>query len=454
MSNIEKVSIAVTCHEKYFPYLYECLDSIFKQEIPFDEVILVYDGKLQGRIQDPRLKIFEGKWGTPNPARNLALKQCSNNWLVFFDGDDIIPKNYNSVLQQHLKNRDKRTAIYYANLAYFSNKTKKIEKIFEVPNWDYWELRDYNYIDTSSTWYKPALDKIGGWIDMGLDDYNLIMRVTADGWQCQKLDDVYVPKRRYEADGREYHTCTTEELRNSLWLTRSFALLTLLAGREHLLDKWIDWLASADLPPKISLYLLDNSKSDHFREILYDKIEGLKHRFNKICIHRDDKAFIHSNNYYNINKHKHVAYLYNQILKQIREDFVLTLEDDVCPPLDGFRKLSDEISCPAEYGVVGGAYQNPGNPDYAIGSYNLTEWEENIKWDELTDKTSLVGFLGGGFTLWANNIFQKSFPAKATVDENNNIKDGWDSNFCMDAKKLGYKIKLVESVKCQHFFKV
>ena len=49
-----KVSVVIICHEKYYIYLNECLQSIFNQTIPADEIILIFDGYLNNRIKDKR----------------------------------------------------------------------------------------------------------------------------------------------------------------------------------------------------------------------------------------------------------------------------------------------------------------------------------------------------------------------------------------------------------------
>lgn len=84
-------------------YIDECLQSVFSQIHPFDEVILVDDGSSDGSIHiiseyarlHSNLRILEKKNEGQFSSFNAALPLIPDNSQIFLlDGDDIYPEDY------------------------------------------------------------------------------------------------------------------------------------------------------------------------------------------------------------------------------------------------------------------------------------------------------------------------------------------------------------------------
>jgi len=90
----KKISVICTCFNLE-DYLDECIDSI-KQQIfqPF-EIILVHDGcKEKAKAYEGVTTIFCDKNQGVAKARDLGFKVSTGDYIIFFDGDDVMPLNY------------------------------------------------------------------------------------------------------------------------------------------------------------------------------------------------------------------------------------------------------------------------------------------------------------------------------------------------------------------------
>lgn len=448
---INNISIVITCHSKYENFLSEAIKSVEKQNFKFIDKTIVCDNM----ISQPNYvdwEVIHGNWGNPNSARNAGLYKSRGEWIIFLDADDRLGDNYiSSLLNTHI---DSDIACCYPDLKYFYDGTNQFYKKLESPEYNFWELRKYNYIDTSSTWNKYALLSVNGWTNpnSNLDDYYLIIKLSRQGWKAKKIkDSAFVEKRDYiDNSGRCKNAISSGKMKDSLWSIRNFAIVSLLAGRESIFDKWSYWILNANLPQNISLYIIDNSNNDLF----YDKIINLDYSmYSNVNIYRIKDRYIKIINggYFQKERHLHVCKLYNSVFPLINDDFILTLEDDVIPPLNGLRLLADYISLPTKIGAIGGIYPSPIDDKVATASTALDHWDSNIPLLSVYKEPIKIGFIGGGFTLWNNAAIKDILPAKVKIDSNG-LK-GWDNNFSLEMRQKGYDIYLHNNVKCEHWCK-
>jgi glycosyltransferase involved in cell wall biosynthesis len=81
------------------PWITECVSSILAQGIQTMEVLIVDDGSTDGTVEllgefaaaDSRVKIIQGAGGGSAASRNLGVSIARGTYLVFADGDDIVP---------------------------------------------------------------------------------------------------------------------------------------------------------------------------------------------------------------------------------------------------------------------------------------------------------------------------------------------------------------------------
>lgn len=95
-------------------YIEECLNSIFEQIIPFDEVIIINDGSTDksAEIIEQICKyhsevkyIYQSNRGQA-VARNAGMRIVQTDYVVFIDADDFVSGDMVEVLQRNLVNQD------------------------------------------------------------------------------------------------------------------------------------------------------------------------------------------------------------------------------------------------------------------------------------------------------------------------------------------------------------
>lgn len=94
------------------PYLAECLDSLFKQDIPQTEyeVLVVNDGSTDatGEIlaeycrTHANLRSFSQNRRGVSAARNLGLREAKGDYIWFVDADDMIREHILGLFRQHV----------------------------------------------------------------------------------------------------------------------------------------------------------------------------------------------------------------------------------------------------------------------------------------------------------------------------------------------------------------
>ncbi|MBP3546559.1 MAG: glycosyltransferase family 2 protein [Alphaproteobacteria bacterium] len=98
--NNKKVSIIVPVYNAE-NYLKQCLDSIVNQTYKNTEIICINDASTDNSLSilkdygknDKRIKILSGEHIGAGKARNLGIKNCSGDYLLFLDCDDFFEFN-------------------------------------------------------------------------------------------------------------------------------------------------------------------------------------------------------------------------------------------------------------------------------------------------------------------------------------------------------------------------
>jgi predicted O-methyltransferase YrrM len=444
--------VIVTCHEPHLKWLPQALASIQKQSLLPVERLVVFDRCKCPEYLGDDWRFIEGDWGHPAGARNAGIASTNAPWIIFWDADNVMPDGYVLAAQKALSAASHNIAILYPDIQYCDENLKQ-ENLWKTPEWNYWGLRAANYIDTASVWRRETLEIIGGWSDRAglIEDYSLALDITAAGWKSTKLPGPPV-LMRVHSGGRLRRRSTEGGIATDIWKARSLAIVSLLAGREAVFQSWANFLLNAELPPKTSLYVIENSGNPDFNRLAIDtcqeitRMRGLSHlRFATI------NQRYHSTNsepYFTKNRHLHVARLYASIFPHITEDLILTLEDDVEPPLDAVRKLGEQFgwASPREkVGAIAAAYSMPEYEDHVCAGRGLEEWGEAVRWQDLTQEPMDIGCVGGGCTIWANwalNGYPVNFWWQRGL--------GWDGALSIQLRHRGYQVKLHGGVRCEH----
>jgi glycosyltransferase involved in cell wall biosynthesis len=440
------IAVVVTCHSDYLPYLEECVKSVDAQTFPAAEKILVFDS-CESRAF-PGWKVLSGQWGTPNPARNAGANSASAEWIVTVDADNWLHPRYLEGISEAALRANEFTGIIYADIEGYEVIGGPRKWIQPVPDsFDYWSLRLANYISGTSAIRKSAMVNSGGWQKtMCYDDWALVHNITARGWGCVKQ---YFPILVRENGGHRRGRSAGADFPFK-WNQRSYGIVSLLAGRANCFSDWKNFLLSADLPSKISLYVLDNSCNPRFSEKLRGFLISpqVNSRFESIHFSIVYKKI-------DLNSHKfsraeHVAWLYNRILPQISEDMAIMLEDDVVPPLDAVKRIVSEVPAKTKIGAVSGAYLSRRGKGRITAAFGLDFYDRRIFTKDLQDKIMQVGCIAGGFTVVNNALLKKCLPFRFGYLDN--IPTGWDSYFSRQIQSLGFAVCIHGGIQCAHNF--
>lgn len=93
-------------------YITETINCILNQDEQNFEIIIVDDGSeddtlnILHQIIDKKIKVFSVANGGAAKARNIAYQNAKGDYIIFFDADDWIPKNFIRTQLGHLKSSE------------------------------------------------------------------------------------------------------------------------------------------------------------------------------------------------------------------------------------------------------------------------------------------------------------------------------------------------------------
>ncbi len=226
-------------------------------------------------------------------------------------------------------------------------------------------------------------------------------------------------------------------------------------GRRDALGPWRDWLVTAAMPPRTTLYILDNSGDLEYSELL--RIIAIEldetDRFEKVNLHIRRKPPAvpprHSPQ-----RHWNVADAYNTALHQSEqdEDFVFLLDDDTIPPLDCLPLLYGQMAALARQGenpgAISGCYESAANRGFLVACYSMLHWSKFISVGSLgPSEVVKVGTVGSGCVLFNGPLFWDCAPVRG---ETIGGMLGPDSYLCSEVRRKGYSVWLHGGVVCDH----
>ena len=445
------VAVVVTCHGEYVPWLAGTLSTIDAQSMAAAERVLVLDGCTAPA--PPGWTVVGGTFGDPSPARDAGMRACAAPWVVFWDTDNLMPPGYVASLAKRIAAVADDVAILYPDLEH-RDVDGRVRGRRTMPPWDYWQARADNVVDTASAWRREALATTPWprYVTSSHEDYALALDVTAAGWRAERAGGPAVVMRDLGFSRTRRSQASGDDL-DDIWRSRSLGIVTLIAPRAATFERWHRFLHAADLPPKTSLYVVDNTGSEAFGARIVDACRDLQAARGLRSV-----EFIAAGVPYTSpslrrsagddpERHRHVARLYQSVLPRVREDLVLTLEDDVEPGPDAVRRLGREFGWAGErrIGVVAGAYAWPALNHLVCAGRGDQTWGEAPRWADLGDGLMDVGFVGGGCAMWAGWALRRTpitFRWEAHL--------GWDACLCLGLRAGGHRVVLHGGVRCRH----
>jgi hypothetical protein len=444
-----KIAVVVTTHTPYKKLLKKVIDSISNQktDIQYNKFLCVDNFDLDIAVKAD-WNVFTGKWGCPKIPRNIICKEYLQNtydWVIFWDGDNIMPEDYINILFN--QNIDDKIGIISTGIKRINN-DGKVTFTMTPPNKnniDFWSSRKESISDTSSAWRVDALAQVGFYESKGnsLDDYCLSLKITRLGWKVLSVNNYYIHCVNSTNNRSKINRCNKNY---TLWTNRNFRIITPFAGRYEILDEWFDQFDHVDIPNNCKFTILDNSKNKKFNERLLKKIEKVSEKFIEIRLIKT--PIISDNNFKSI--HNTVASLYNTALQGCMDDIIITWEDDVfITDSDALYKLHENILPFTTVAGIGAVYQSRSNSNCCVASINKEHWSRAPKIEDLllcSDGRIPIGMLGGGLTMWASHYIMKCLPFQTTD------LLGWDGYLSKQINKIGGKLYLDNGVWATHKF--
>lgn len=198
-------------HKEHPLHFNSCMESIWdKQTLKPTEIVLIEDGPLTPELDQIiakwqaklgkvlRVKKLEQNVGT-GKAKNIGLKECTYDIVCIVDTDDIyVSERFEKQVKFLEKNPD--VSIVGGQILEFVEDTQNPTGMRNVPlsNED---LRNYAkkqspFNNMTITYRKSHILEVGGYQHhLWMEDYNLFLRVIAQGYKIQNLPDVLVYAR-------------------------------------------------------------------------------------------------------------------------------------------------------------------------------------------------------------------------------------------------------------------
>lgn len=451
----QRTAVVLVGHPGYAQMLPTAIRSLEAQSPAFTRKVIVFDAGKKGDVPTLDLpagwNLVVGQWENPNAARNAGLAQVREcDWICFWDADNQMAPDHVQLSLPVLGSVPKDVGICYPEVQKVTD-----GKIWHRRNHPEWSLHDglrTSLCDTSSFWRRQALDEVGGFSPAQCqhDDYELALRMYRAGWKGKKLPVTLHHHFHGENRSRRVTQEDEEKVTRSLYTAWGFGFVTLWGPKKPSSLKVLEWLETADLPPRAALYWVDNSGGTMTKTLQKWSVK-LADRFSSITIvnagdpHRPEPG----ENYLNAVRHQQVARLYNNIFSRVTEEMVVTLEDDTLPPKDGVYRLLELIRPFSNVALAASVYRSRNAPHRLCASLNKKAWIEVPNFDALPDQPFEVGMTGGGFAIMANWALKQALPMRCEYSESGALM-GWDGNLGITFGNLGYKLMAHPKVKCEH----
>jgi glycosyltransferase involved in cell wall biosynthesis len=276
-----KVSVGV-CVRNCEKIIGETIESIMKQDYPHElmEVIFVDDGSSDRTLSiikdfaskmDMSVKIFYHKWRGVGYSRNVVVKNASGKYIVWVDGDMMVPPAYMSKLVEFMEKHStvgiakgrqslKPGANLLGTLEAYSRAASRMVNYQS-------EKSMFKSLGTGGSIYRlEALKKIGGFderIKGYGEDFDAELRIKENGWTFAIIDVYFSDYERFNL--------TLGELWTRYWLRGYHSSFFLRKNKDAVkLYKMLPFAAAiAGLLDSIKIYRLTNKKSSFLMTFLY-----------------------------------------------------------------------------------------------------------------------------------------------------------------------------------------
>jgi glycosyltransferase involved in cell wall biosynthesis len=205
-----KVTIGV-CVRNCENTIREAIESIMEQDYPHElmEVIFVDDGsedktlsilKEYASKMDMEVKIFHHRWRGLGPSRNVVVKNVSGKYIVWVDGDMILPKDH---VSKQVEFMEKNPKVGIGKARYEVIREEKLVATLENIPFMIHDLRNKSLSSKlpgtgGSIFRVKAIHQIGGFderLDGVGEDQDAAFRIKDAGWRIERTSAFFFEMR-------------------------------------------------------------------------------------------------------------------------------------------------------------------------------------------------------------------------------------------------------------------
>lgn len=189
-------------------FMQQCLESLCQQTLPANEIVIVFDGKLPCKFEQTilsfqaalPLKIIRlpENIGLAK-ALNEGIQHCSNEWIFRMDSDDIA-LSQRFEWQCHYIEQHPQISLLGGQISEFSGSLEQITSQRKVPL-NLPEISQFSkkrnpFNHMTVAYKKSAVLAVGNYQQhCYMEDYNLWLRMLAQGFQAANLPETLVYAR-------------------------------------------------------------------------------------------------------------------------------------------------------------------------------------------------------------------------------------------------------------------
>lgn len=210
-----KISVIVTCHNLE-EYLEQTIQSLFDQMRPADEIILVHDDCEKPKaFANVKILMLEKNIGVAK-ARDVGVKLCSGDYLLFLDADDVVPVDYLKKMEKVALKKG-ADVIYPSSYLWSSWNFSGLKNIYyPAPSSIKLErMLKGNQVICPSLIKKEVYDKYGP-MDSTLpifEDWDFFLKLLVNGCSFAKADTYLLYRQRTASRNRLYKNKDEERVK-------------------------------------------------------------------------------------------------------------------------------------------------------------------------------------------------------------------------------------------------
>lgn len=448
-----KVSIIIGARNNA-SFLTETIESALKQSVPC-EVIYSDDcsfdesRRIANRFKNQGLIVVNSAYhrGVCD-TRNDGVSRATGNFLLFLDGDDILPPDY---VKKHLKAITPTTPFVYGDAKAFGDYSTH----WEAPEWEIGKLWMRNFVNTSALWNRQAFETAGRWRNKinTMWDWDLALRGSRLGTPARSnaILEYRQHSNSWSANIQTKYKQRQEDLLPQMRrICSRLSVGSIVSGRlSKFFPQWMSAVAQAvkliGSTEPIELVLLDNSNNPNTLAMIRSETNRYLNTFETIRIIPHSETIKYSNEKERRNQvAQFMAHACNRLSIEMRGDIHWLIEDDILIPLEAGVNLIQQLTAGwVPPNAVSGCYRNRHVETQFVGGH-FDDYHIVNAFSEIGTETSTVDYCGTGCLMF----WRDRTPRYWESHYRNVPAHDWE--WCATLKQSEGIILMLPSVHCGH----